>query len=58
MTVSSRSHQGKEQVVVDRGKIEWILSAVNTRTVLSELNELIDEFKMAAGDVFNVGSKL
>ena len=36
---------------------EWKLSEVNTRTVSRGQNELIDEFKMAAGDVISIGGR-
>ena len=38
----------------DGGKIEWKLSHVNTRAVSKGQNELIGEFKMAAGDVIGI----
>ena len=38
----------------DGGKIKWKLSEVNTRAVSRRQNELIDKFKMAAGDVIEI----
>ena len=38
----------------DGGKIEWKSSKVNTRSVSRGQNELIGEFKMAAGDVISI----
>ena len=37
--------------------MEWKSSQVNTRTVSRGQNELIDEFKMAAGDVISIGGR-
>ena len=42
----------------DGGKTECKLSEVNTRAVSRVQSELIDEFKIAAGDVISVGGKL
>ena len=36
------------------GKIKWKLSEVYTRAVSRRQNELIGEFKMAAGDVISI----
>ena len=36
------------------GKIEWELSEGNTRAVSGRQNDLIGEFKMAAGDVISI----
>ena len=53
MTVSSKSHQGKEHDEgrnrVHGGEIEWKLSEINMRAVSRGQNELIAEFKMVAG---------
>ena len=38
----------------DGGKIEWKLSEVNNRTVSRGQNELINELKMATGDVISI----
>ena len=38
----------------DGEKIEWKLSEVNTRDMSRGQNELVDEFKMAVGDVMSV----
>ena len=38
----------------DGGKIKWKLSEVNTRAVCRGQNELVGEFKMAAGDMIVV----
>ena len=38
----------------DGGKIEWKSSEINNRAVSKGQNELIDEFKMVAGDVINI----
>ena len=43
--------------VGNRGKIKWNLSEVNTRTVSRGKNNLIYKFKMAAGDVINIGGR-
>ena len=42
----------------DGGKIEWKSSEVNTRNVSRGQNELIDEFKITAGDVISIGGRL
>ena len=59
MTVSSKSHQGKEQEEGRSGgvggKIERKLSKVNTRSVSRGQNEFIGVFKMATGDVISMG---
>ena len=46
MTVSSKSHQSREQEGRCRGKIEEKLSEVNNRAVFRGQNEFIREFKM------------
>jgi hypothetical protein len=38
--------------------IERKLSEINTRLVSGGQNELVDKFKMAAGDVISVGGRL
>jgi hypothetical protein len=38
----------------DGEKIEWKLSAVNTRAVSRGQNELIGEFKLPAGDKISI----
>ena len=43
-----------EEKSPERGKIEWKLSEVNTKVVSRGLNELMDEFKMAEGDVISI----
>ena len=35
--------------------MEWKLSEIDTRAVCRGQNELIGEFKIAAGDVFSIG---
>ena len=42
----------------DGGKIEWKLSELNTSAVSRGQNELIGEFKLAAGDVIIIGGRL
>jgi hypothetical protein len=58
VTVSNKSHRGMEQEEGRNGgdgeKIEWKLSEVNTRAVSIRQNELLGEFKMAAGNVINI----
>ena len=58
MTALSNSYQGNEQEEGrsggDEGKIERKLSEVNTRTVSRGQNELIGEFKIAAGGVISI----
>ena len=59
ITISTKSHQEMEQEEArsgsDGGKIEFKLSEVNTRTMSWGQNELIREFKMAAGDLISIG---
>ena len=38
----------------DTGREEWKTSEVNTRAVSKGQNEMIGEFKMAAGDVISI----
>ena len=44
--------QGKSEG--DGGKIQWKLPEVNRRAVSRGHNELIDEFKITAGDVVSI----
>ena len=43
---------------MDEGKFKRKLFEVNTRAVSRRQNELVDRFKMAAGDVINIGGQL
>ena len=53
--VFERYHQGvAKQEGGSEGKIKWKLSEVNTRAVSRGQNELIGEFKMAAGNVISI----
>ena len=48
------ARQGEGGSGGDEGKTEWTSSEVKTRTVSRGQNELIGEFKMAAGDVISI----
>ena len=62
MTVSSKSHQGKEQeewrIRGNGGTIERKLSEVNARIVFRGQNEFIREFNMTVGYVICIGGML
>ena len=59
MTVSSKSHQGKEQEEGrSGGKMERKLSELYTRAVSRGQNELIGEFKILADDAISIGGGL
>ena len=62
MTVLSKSHKEKEQKEgmskEDGGKIDRKLSEVNSRAVSRGPNELMSKFKMAVGDVIDIGGQL
>ena len=42
----------------DGGKIKWKLSEVNIRAISRGQSELVGNFKMAAGDVISIRSRL
>ena len=46
--------QERKRSEVDGGKIEWKSSEVYTRAVSRRQNELIGDFKTAAGDVISI----